>query len=297
MRCRDKVSLTICPVFLRIALGVTFIWFGLSKFDMTTFKGPQAARLVELGWARSLTPVPVTVPSDTPTVDEDSTEGESAEADTPSDESATIEKFFTNRLKSETDTPPDADLDEPLTMGETPPVEPTEEVEEVEPSADTVEPPVVDDSEPFVAGQVNALGLYKVSLLLDEHFPFPALVTKIGGWVAGGVEVLGGALLLIGLFSRVWGLGLSFTMVLAMYLTTCQTVQSALPDTGGWGKVCPTVQSLDHAAVQTGFFQYALLAMSLFILFGGPGAISIDRLLFGGGKDSPSRPEPITPTE
>jgi len=85
--------------------------------------------------------------------------------------------------------------------------------------------------------------------------PFPEVMTPF----ASAVELVGGLLLLLGLFTRLAAVPLAVVMVVA--------IATAL-----W----PDVDSLDTLL---GFSESAYLAIFLWLAVAGPGAISIDRAL------------------
>jgi uncharacterized membrane protein YphA (DoxX/SURF4 family) len=88
-----------------------------------------------------------------------------------------------------------------------------------------------------------------------------------------GAEALGGALILVGLFSRVWGLGLAVTMGFAFWLTSVAAV-------GEYGFFSLPIPEFNRAFAQLGLF---VLAVS--VLLTGAGGMSLDRALFRGGAD------------
>lgn len=101
-------------------------------------------------------------------------------------------------------------------------------------------------------------------------------------WVAAILELVCGAAMLIGFFTRLAALPLAGTMLTAMWLT----------------QIGPAIQSGDaiFGFLPTGMFemgpggyvytvilwQFALLMSALAMFLIGPGALSIDRLIFGG---------------
>lgn len=147
--------------------------------------------------------------------------------------------------------------------------------------------------------------LHNITYLMATHPKVKAIEEKIGtsvrpvimGWLAAGTEFFGGALILVGFLSRICALGLTFTMLVAVYVVHWNADKIGL---GGWNIFDPDWQ------VGSGGWEYAgalgLLAFSVFLA--GPGAVSIDRLLFrrrsGGdshqttqtGSTSPLPPAP-----
>ncbi len=104
-------------------------------------------------------------------------------------------------------------------------------------------------------------------LMASKGAPFPEVL----GWMAGLTEFFGGILVLIGLLSRFWALGLGFVMVVAI-----QTVHG------------PNGFDIRNSGYE---YCFTLLVMSLSIFLGGPGVFSVDKLLFGRGRRKRGRPE------
>lgn len=155
--------------------------------------------------------------------------------------------------------------------------------EPMAPPADAVDdaapsdaPAALDDVDsPAAPGQARSL--YKITLMLHgADLPSP----KWGAWLAAITEFAGGALLLIGFLSRIWGLGLSFAMGVAFYLVTMRFNGLLIGDAG----YDIIAFSRDIPAFNTMFSQLGLGTLALFILLVGPGPLSIDRLLFGKSK-------------
>lgn len=94
-------------------------------------------------------------------------------------------------------------------------------------------------------------------LMVLKEAPFPQLL----GWMAALTEFGGGILILIGLLSRLWALGLAIVMVVAII----------------------TVHGPKGFDIRASGYEYCLtlLLMNLAIFLGGPGVFSLDHLLFG----------------
>ena len=122
---------------------------------------------------------------------------------------------------------------------------------------------------------VRAKRLHRVTVMLLANSPFPeTFKPQWMAWAAAGTELVGGALILLGLFSRVWGLGLAITMAVAFYLTSLTPVLD-------YGAL-----NLPMAVFNQVFTQIGLFALALGVALTGAGGLSIDRLLFrGGGSD------------
>lgn len=126
-------------------------------------------------------------------------------------------------------------------------------------------------TEPTSSGSpsIEARRVYGLAAMLDNAgVRFPVLAA----WVAAVVELVGGGLLLVGLFSRIWGLGLAIAMGVAFALTSWPVISEAGPF------------ALEISHINKTAAQLALGALAFGVLLGGPGAISIDHGIFGRRK-------------
>ena len=111
-------------------------------------------------------------------------------------------------------------------------------------------------------------------MLLDGS-PFPeSFKPDWVAWGAAGVELGGGALILLGLLARVWGVGLAILMGVAFYMTSMGVIVQY--------RVMQPLPMLEFNQI---FAQIALFAMAISIALAGAGRLSIDGLLFGRGGD------------
>jgi uncharacterized membrane protein YphA (DoxX/SURF4 family) len=142
------------------------------------------------------------------------------------------------------------------------------------------EPPAGDDdageaAEPAAVdtGTYTARAMYRITLYCDgAGWPMP----KFSAWLAALTELLGGALLLIGFLSRVWGLGLAITMASAFYLVTV----------GQFGvlSTSPFTFARELGQYNAMVAQLALLVLALGVTLTGPGPLSLDRFIFRSRK-------------
>ena len=110
-------------------------------------------------------------------------------------------------------------------------------------------------------GKVFAGGHEGIANMMEaQGMPYPQVL----GWLAALTEFGGGILLIIGFLSRVWALGLAVVMGMAIYSVHGQHGFDLRGETGTGYEYC-----------------FALGMMALAIVCGGPGAISLDRSLFG----------------
>lgn len=145
------------------------------------------------------------------------------------------------------------------TVTQTPPPTVTETEK---PEKPTVVSTPVDDGSTY-----KAPARYKVAILLDragwQYAPQLALVAAL-------TELIGGALLLIGLFSRVWGLGLAIAMAMAFHVTSMDPYLAA-----PFEAAQTNIPLFNQVYAQAALF---VLAFGIFIT--GPGPLSLDRAIF-----------------
>lgn len=274
MTFRTSLALNIAPLCLRLVLALTFLWAGFGKVAYrTTISDPsQIAKLVEWGQ--------VAAPS----------------AAIPGPPLVNPEPI-----------PQPA----PRVVPEPGPAEPEPADPEAVPAVPEQAPPVEDgagdagDVLPVSLGQhkpdsVEVKRVMGLALLIDSSANpgvddqgrslrpiWPAALAKgslpvVAAWVAAILELVCGAAMLIGFFTRLAALPLAGTMLTAMWLTQIgPAIQSGgalygfLPqgpfDMGPGGYVYTHL-----------FWQFALCMVALAVFLIGPGFFSVDRLIFGG---------------
>ncbi len=272
MSLRESLAVGAAPLFLRLALGVTFLWAGLAKVvHRTDFSGQDAATLANYGIVEpviggaSLQPiafVPAAVQDEQPEQDEQ-------------------DEFRPNNRQPDGSPPP--------------PLNDDDIQEAVQPSAPEGQYSAAQFTEP-----VEARSLHHITVMLhnamrpgvntETNEPTIALWFDVDAskdfdpwpvyfaWAVAGTELVAGGLLLLGLLTRLSALGIAGTMVGAIWLTTIgpalQTGQTQLG-------FLPNHGLFDLQAWQGGLWQFALLMSSLALFCTGSGAAAIDRLLFG----------------
>ncbi|MFO0962279.1 MAG: DoxX family protein [Phycisphaerales bacterium] len=108
-------------------------------------------------------------------------------------------------------------------------------------------------------------GLYWYALQADKaRIPFPVETA----WFVAGVQLVGGACVLLGLFSRIWGLAMA-VIVATLFATT------ALPVLKKTSAFSLTPDHMNLVLAQVGIF---VMALQVFLV--GPGALSLDRAIF-----------------
>ena len=122
-------------------------------------------------------------------------------------------------------------------------------------------------------------GLYTLTLLADHaRLPFPVELA----WAVAGVQLVGGACMLLGLFSRVWGLLMSVILAALFVMTSLPTIKAH------------GVFSLGAEQQNLVFAQMGLFVLALGTFLVGPGAMSLDRAIFRrsarrAGKQKPKQ--------
>jgi len=117
-------------------------------------------------------------------------------------------------------------------------------------------------------------GLYTLALLADRAgLPFPVELA----WGTATVQLVGGAGILLGMFTRVWGFLMSFMMAALFVITALP----GLRDSGLFGMGAEQ-QNLVLA-------QLGLLVLALGTFLAGPGAMSLDRAIFRRSRPSAPR--------
>jgi uncharacterized membrane protein YphA (DoxX/SURF4 family) len=242
----QSAAMNVIPLLARLVLAAAFIPAGYHKvFDDATFDSKGAARLDELGV--STTPARSAGAADTVM---------------PWTDAAVVVRLAsfiepsppTEAKPTPAQTPPTDDALIDTSKIELPAVK-----ESVAPPPGAVAP--------VTEGGVShtARRLHQVTLMVDGYgLPYPVLL----GWLAALTELVGGSMLLIGLLSRMWGLGLAITMGVAFYLTSL-------------GKLTTYFHLEDIGQFNTMFCQLGLFVMAMGVCLVGSGMLSLDGFIFG----------------
>jgi uncharacterized membrane protein YphA (DoxX/SURF4 family) len=173
----------------------------------------------------------------------------------------------------------------------------------------TVVLPANQDADPALIGEFEVSRRLGLVLAMDGasrrgQWP-PALSTPEAlnalAWAAALTEFIGGWLVLIGLMTRIWALGLAGTMAVALWLT--QVGPSLSLDSGAFLGFLPPMEMDDPmrwtAAWKDLFLQFTLFCCAGALMLQGAGILSLDGLLFGGaGRHHPPRTSsPHTPAK
>ncbi|MBS0190227.1 MAG: DoxX family protein [Phycisphaerales bacterium] len=278
----EKMAVSVAPFFLRVALSVTFIWAGLGKLmSEMPVQGESAAALANMGvgsvQARAKTadmPPPVAEPKAPPA---------KPAAAKPEPAKPAAEK----------------------PAKETKPGGPPALVQVIAQQAG------VTTARTFVAAEfpqeIRVSALYGIALALHNgaqqtgpdgkavSFPLVPAVLADGAkpvwlaWLATLTELIGGILILFGLFTRLAALGIACTMATAIWLTQVGPAIQSGNSTLGF---LPNHPAFDLVAWQTPLWQLTLLCAALSLLFAGPGGLSMDRVLSGRPVVNKSKPAP-----
>lgn len=294
MRLRDQVALTLPTLFLRIILGITFLWAGTGKLMGTyAVTGDNAARLANIG-------VMPTAPA--PAMPDVEPDPESAEQD-PADDP------IGDPIDSSVDNPVDNPVDSII-----------------EDTTDTIEGIIEDSKEslpdlPTIPGndqqyelhsiqyagthyaaadfadEMEVKQVYSIALMIlkasdpgltEDSTPIdpimPAMFAsnpwpKALAWAVAITEIAAGAFLLIGFLTRISAISVFAVMLVAMWMT--QFGPAILQSNDAlFGFILRVDNPWAGASYAGLFWQLALTAMAGSVFFMGSGAIGIDRLLF-----------------
>ena len=247
----------IVPTLSRIVLALAFVTTGYNKvMTQTAFTAPQARVLQNLG----VEVTPSGVAAANPLVVHAAYLQDEKGAEPP-----------------EQDTGEDADAEGggDAKPAEEPPAGPGEGAEVVVPADEMKTPsaPPADDGATF-----TARSLHQITLKCQaQGWPSPTSLA----WAAALTELIGGALLLLGFLSRLWGLALAGTMCVAFYLESMIV--------GHVHTMSPFIYAPEIARFNTTFAQLGLCVLAFGVMCTGPGPVSVDRLLFRRGKGSGGR--------
>jgi uncharacterized membrane protein YphA (DoxX/SURF4 family) len=269
MSLRESLAVGAAPLFLRLALGITFLWAGMSKvFYETGFEGQDAATLANYGVIQP---------------------GAVAPLEPIAFRSAELASAF----------------DAPVAQEGQEGVPDQDELERRNRQPDGSPPPPLDDepASPVFAGPgysasdfpvpVMTRSLHNITLMLHKSMRpgvhpetsqptiplwFDADPTReydqwpvYAAWAVALTELIGGGLVLLGLLTRLSALSLAGTMAGALWLATI----------GPMVQVGSTPELMDLKAWSSGLWQFALLMCALALFCTGSGGVAIDRLLFG----------------
>ncbi len=135
-------------------------------------------------------------------------------------------------------------------------------------------PPATPSASEFTS-VLQARSLHELTLQFDgKGVPEPT----IAAWIVSVFELIGGGLLLVGLFSRIWAVGVAFWAIALFGL-------AGLPGSA-WGDLWTSTVPARASMLSL----VAIATLALGIAFNGAGAFSLDAMIFRrGGKASPEK--------
>lgn len=304
MTVRDKAALSIPSLFLRLALGVVFILAGYSKiFSHMEIPRDQAVILANMGArvpTKASTPAPAPAPAEKP-VETPPKPHQPAPADSivaPEQPLPDPKTPVSNELDEAPRAPrtidalwiieDDADAAPAAQPGAGAPPAPKEA-----PPTTALKTYTADDFPEMVSipsKLMIALVLHSAAHPAEGARPYwpaewsrgkaPVYLAELAAWT----ELVAGALVLVGLLTRLASFSLFCTMAMAFWLTSVGPIVMGAPGVKSFlGLLPPPDNFLGWVGWQ---FQFTLAMAALGLVFGRAGALSLDGLLF------PSPPEP-----
>jgi len=299
LRFSQRTALAMPPLILRLVLAATFIWAGFAKvFGTMEVTDANRPALVAAGVlsAPTQTPIQPDPPRDAPPADQ---EPDQQPDQTPPDRAPQEkgdplpEPIVQPAPPPPADQPP-ADPDAQDDPQDEPQDEPQPDTASAGASVALVAQVARAPAETVAAANRLALLLHKAGNPPTSADPTVAepmpLVPKIVAnppwtvrlaWAAAIVELAAGVFLLAGFLTRLSALAVAGVMLSAMWLTEVGPAIQAgdallgfLPNRNPW----------DVTAYATLLWQLALLGAALAVVFAGPGALALDRVLFGGSS-------------
>ncbi|MFO0875435.1 MAG: DoxX family membrane protein [Phycisphaerales bacterium] len=239
MSLSQSAATNVVPVLARLVLAIVFIPAGWNKVATTaTFQGEDAAILRSLGVGGG--------PAG-PTAGVGGTSTASS--------SGSWTRSLTGGGWSLLAAPPSS------TEGASPPASGAA-------TAPVVGAPPTGDTSPL-----NARSLHAITLMVQRHgMAYPVY----HAYAAAAAELVGGVLLLVGLFSRLAALAVSGTMAVAFWFTSWPLLAAK-----GTPLVLFELANPPFADFNRVHVQLALFALAFGVFLAGPGALSLDRLIFG----------------
>ncbi len=297
MTSREKMAIWIAPLFLRLAISITFIWAGLGKLmaEMPV-SGEQAAVLANMNVvhpvAKAVEITPAPTPAPAPTVHPEPKPEPKSEPVKPAPSK--------DPAKDPAKDPKKEPAKDSKPSGPPALVHVIAQQSGPAPSAKTYT--AADFPTP-----VTVARLYGVALKVHDaanptnregkpvSFVLAPLALAQGNWpvylawAAALVELLGGLLVLFGLFTRLAALGIAGVMGAAIWLTQIgPAIQSGNTTLG----FLPLHAPYDVAAWQTILWQFSLCMAACSLFFAGSGGLSMDKLI--AGRPVVNKPKPAS---
>lgn len=258
----QSAAMNVVPLLSRIVLAMAFIPAGWNKLSTTTtFRGEDAAILRSLG-VTGTDGEPAGVPA--------AATGEGASGASTDSWSKTLTGGMTGGGWSLLAAPP-----------------PPSGSPEASPTAKPATAGTDAASRPSAAGlpdsgalapgtgdmrPLTTRSLHAITLMVQRHgWAYPVY----NAYAATAAELLGGALILVGLFARLWGLALAGTMAVAFWFTTAPMFAA-----NGSPMVLFDIATHPFADFNRMHVQGALFVLAFGVFLVGAGAVSLDRMIF-----------------
>lgn len=149
-----------------------------------------------------------------------------------------------------------------------------------QPAASPAPPRANDANPPIPAGAtVEAARLHNITVMLVQK-GFEGRAPGILAWSWALIELVGGTLLLVGLFSRIWALALVLMIGSAFYAASLPL----LTDPGVFGIAADMTNN--YGLFHQVYAQLGLLVLAAYVMLAGPGPVSLDRLIFRPSRTS-----------
>ena len=126
-------------------------------------------------------------------------------------------------------------------------------------------------------GVQTTRGVHRIVLILHNQWPQLGSWGKLLAWTAAVSELLAGILVLVGLFTRLSAFVICIIMGMALYLVSHKL--------NGMFVINPFDWPLHKGAFSQLFTEMCLLVLSLGIVVGGGGSLSIDRYQRGRSEE------------
>lgn len=296
----DRATPTIAPLLLRLVLGATFLWAGVGKLLTQEYRGATAGVIASMGEG---TVIEGQWPPASPAGADSDADAISDATDTDTESGAPPSGADPAPGQADPGATPDT-LDEAVEEAEEILDEAGDDLEEAaeeliddQPDAEApvITEPTADESLSVRARRVMGLAAM-IKMSADGNDERARLVPKAMGtdawvktlaWAAVATEVLAGAAMIFGLFTRVAALGIAGTMTMALWLTQIgPAVRTRTGDAFLGFLPPPDMASPQWTQVwNTMLWQFALLAMGLAILCMGAGRLSLDAWVFGSRRE------------
>lgn len=308
MRLRDQVALTLPTLFLRIILGITFLWAGTGKLVGTyAVTGNDAARLANIG-VMPTEPVPDLPQAPDTDSDSDSDTDTTPEPTAPPPTNAQepitdlvepAAEQFDDATETIEQMIEDAKEDLPSTLPDLPPASELQNDQQHDQQYDLhsiqyagTTYAATDFPDDMEVKQVYSIALMILKAsdpgLTEDSTPIdpimPAMFAsnpwpKALAWAVAITEITAGVFLLLGFLTRFSALSVFCVMLVALWMTQFGPAIIQTND-ALFGFILRVDNPWASASYAGLLWQLALTAMAGSVFFMGSGAIGIDRLIF-----------------